>query len=54
MERCETRYRAPGKGVEEHFKLASLAKPEFPEIMASVDLTLYKMKGNLKRIKPAY
>lgn len=38
----------------EYFKLASLAKPEIHEIMGSVDLTLYKMKGKFKPIKPVY
>lgn len=56
---CPWRGVKPGTGHQgreqrEHFKLASLTKPEFPEIMASVDLMLYKMKGKLKIIKPAY
>lgn len=40
--------RRQGREEREHCKLASLTKPEFHEIMASVDLMLDKMKRKLK------
>lgn len=50
--KVDTRHQ--GREQRKHFKLASLTKPEFLEIMASVDLMLYKLKGKLKPIKPEY
>lgn len=46
--------RCQGREEREHFKLASLTKPVFREIMASVNLMLYEMKGKLKPVKPVY
>lgn len=46
----EPAMRHQGRDEREHFKLASLTKPEFHESVASVNLVLYQMK--IKPIKP--
>lgn len=52
---CETTgTRCQGREERERFKFVLLTEPEFHEIMVSVDLMLYKMKGKVKSIKSVY
>lgn len=54
LQRETTATRCQAREERKRFKFVSLTEPEFHEIMVSVDLMLYKMKGKVKSIKSVY